>query len=132
MNNSIYDFTRPGKYAIYVYEDVEHNYAYVGLSNNPHRRDYEHLMRDDDPIYKHCKKYNIPVPEMKILKTDLSASQAILSEKEEYLNYKNAGWNMLNAENCLGFLGGNVRYRSNAKKEIKKILKEHPEITTTA
>ena len=52
--SSIIDFASPGKYLIYVYEDVENNYAYIGLTNNAIRRDREHILSTRDSLYKHC------------------------------------------------------------------------------
>lgn len=124
------NFVRPGRYTIYVYEDEVNHYAYVGLTNNAYRRDIEHVMSHRDRVYKHCKKFDIPVPKMKILKTDLSASQASEEEKRAYETYKVAGWNMINTEKPLGRLGGQIRFRIDATKEINSILEEHPEITS--
>ena len=129
--NELIDFARPGKYLIYVYEDTQNHYAYVGLTNNAKRRDREHLMSNKDSLYKHCKKFDIAVPEMKIIKTDLSASQASDAEKRIYEDYYNSGWHMINTKKNLGLLGGNQRFRKDATKEINKILEEHPEITSS-
>ena len=95
---------------IYVYEENITHSAYIGLTNNPKKRDEIHkIPRNNgkyDSLAEYCMKHNVDIPEMKILKSNLSPSQAKNYEKKYWYEYKQNGWNMINSEEKLGILGG--------------------------
>jgi len=113
--NRLIDFYIVEEYIIYVYEDEINHCAYVGLTNNKKRRDYEHLMNKADSLYKYCRKYDIPVPEMKVLIENLSATEAQKEEKRMWYKYRDEGWTMINSEKSLGYLGTSAKYLKKVK-----------------
>lgn len=98
-------------YLIYVYEDLENNKCYVGLTNNiikrksSHRKTryyknkhgFKYLYRD--AVNKHFYDMGKELPEPKILESGLNATQA--QEREKYWCdfYKTHGWELLNKAN---------------------------------
>lgn len=67
------DYNKP--YMIYVYEDNINKYAYVGLTKDFDNR-HKHHCSNMDPVRKHFDKFNLPVPEPKILYRDLTREEA--------------------------------------------------------
>lgn len=93
------------KYVIYVYELIEFNKAYIGLTNNINRRDKEHLFSEKELLSSFCKEKNISYPNYLILDENLKSNEA--KEKESYwINYyKSNNWELFNSAKP-GSLGG--------------------------
>jgi len=96
---------KENSYVIYVYELLEFNKAYVGLTNDIDRRDKEHVFNETELLNKFCKENNMPYPKYKILEEKLKSTDA--KKQEEYwINYyKNNNWFMFNIAKS-GSLGG--------------------------
>lgn len=90
---------------IYVYKFAD-NHAYVGLTQDMKRRDYEHLNNVTDSVYKHIKKTNSKY-ELVILTGYLIAEESQKMEEHYKLKYKNSGWHILNIAKT-GSLGSNI------------------------
>ena len=82
-------------YSIYVFEFIQTDSAYIGLTDNPERREREHNERTETPL-RHSMEYEIPMPSMKILESGIK--QDIVGDREDYWKnkYKENGWNILN------------------------------------
>ena len=70
----------------------------------------------DDKLQQHCKEHGIEIPKVKIIEDNLSPEQASAEEKRIWHQYKDTGWNMINSEGKLGFLGN--RFRKWTKETI--------------
>lgn len=93
---------------IYSYE-FSNNYAYVGMTYNIIKRNWEHLTDIKSPIYKHMLKYKL-IPIKKILtKESVDIFEAKRLEEFWFLFYKDSGWVLLNKAKT-GALGGNKIY----------------------
>ena len=118
-------------YLVYVYEETKTHSAYVGLTNNINRRHFQHQHSKNgkyDSLGQFCIDNNVTFPKYKILKENLSSTAAREYEFKYYFKYKDAGWNMINSEKTLGYLGhGNTKW---SKDNILKIIAEHPEINS--
>ena len=113
-------------YTVYVYEDKKYHSAYVGITSNPKQRDWQHRTPNEngfDSLGLYCINHNISVPTMKILKNNIRAKEAIDLEFEYWYYYKNSGWNMINSEKTLGFLGAGERKWT--KETIIKYIKDN-------
>jgi hypothetical protein len=108
---------KENSYVIYVYELVEFNSAYVGLTNNMKRRDKEHLFDEKEKMSLFCKENNISYPKYKILEENLASTEAQRQEKYWVDFYKDNGWKIFNIIKT-GGLGGV------GKKWTKKELQE--------
>ena len=90
------DKEAPGNYnrkKIYVYE-FDDGYAYVGLTDDLDRREYQHKNLKS-PVKDHIKKTGLQ-PERKILSDWLNKDEAKVYEDEMINSYAAAGWVMLN------------------------------------
>ena len=96
---------RDNQYTVYVFEFIDTNQAYVGLSNNIDRREREHLTKRREKIFKFCRKNDIKLPKYKILEENINSNEARLKEIYWEDEYKVNGWNMLNSIKP-GSLGG--------------------------
>ena len=113
-------------YIVYVYEDIENKAAYVGLTNNIKRRDWEHRFptsRGYDKLGLWCIEHDIPVPKPKILENNLTAKEAGEKEEEYWYMYRDEGWTMINTEKALGSLGGSSRKWT--EESIKQFVKDN-------
>lgn len=81
------------KYKIYVYEFLN-QYCYIGLSNNPLRRDGEHHIKGS--VFQHSQVFEEPIPEMKILEEDLDEYEAQTSEDNWCKYYVDKGYTLIN------------------------------------
>lgn len=107
-------------YIIYVYEIIEFNKAYVGLTNNIKRRDKEHLFSEKDKMNLFCKENYLPLPNYKILEQNLKSTEAKKSEKYWYNYYKTNNWEMFNIS-ITGSLGMMYKYsKTQLQKEVNK------------
>ncbi len=96
---------------VYVYEFPD-NSAYVGLTNNILRRDLQHRIKryetngsvKYDGVLFHSVNFNIPIPNVKILKEGLTRKESQIEERRYIKEYKKNGWNVLN-KNDGGSLG---------------------------
>lgn len=86
------------KVCIYSYEFSTLKTIYIGLTNNPKRRDSEHKgKKGNSTVYKFCQKHNLEIPEMKILISDLPVDPEGRYWEDYYVKkYKTEGWNVLN------------------------------------
>ena len=113
-------------YIVYVYEDIENNAAYVGLTNNIKRRDWEHRFptsRGYDKLGLWCIDHDIPVPQPKILENNLTAKEAGEKEEEYWYMYRDEGWTMINTEKALCSIGGSKRKWT--EKTIRQFVKDN-------
>lgn len=79
---------------VYGYIFNELNSIYIGRTINPKQRDNSH--RHKSAVYNFAVSNNIPVPQMTILKSDLTPVEG-LEWEDFYVNkYKEEGWNILN------------------------------------
>lgn len=102
------------KHIIYVYKDYVNHYVYVGLTNNIKRRHKAHCDENvNDVLYQHFFKYNLEIPEPEIVYNNLTPNEAQDKEKEVFYQYRDAGWNMINAECSLGSLGSQRKWTFN-------------------
>jgi hypothetical protein len=87
---------------VYVYIDNVPNkenkpIAYVGRTLDYSRRNYDHQNLKEDSVYKYFNSLGRDVPEMLILKTNLTLSESRYFE-DYYLHfYKNNGYYMINS-----------------------------------
>ena len=88
--------TNACKWIIYVYEINKS--AYIGLTIDLKRRDYEHRTRKRDSLYKWCQKNNIILERNSyIVKySELTAEEAQIQEDLVKKEYKANGWNIIN------------------------------------
>jgi predicted GIY-YIG superfamily endonuclease len=92
------------KRMIYAYEFSD-GYAYVGLTYNEKKRQYEHFYEKRGPVAKHIKKTGIKPVYIKL--HDYVSKEAAIKLEDEFINqYRQNGWKMLNG-NKGGALGGN-------------------------
>lgn len=105
-----------GKRKIYVYE-FEDGYAYVGLTDNLDRRNYQHLNDGVSPVGKHYKKTGARY-EWKIISDWLTKEEAQIYEDEMINAYAEEGWKMLNTKKG-GSLGGGQREPMYSMEELK-------------
>ena len=91
---------------IYAYEFTD-GYAYVGLTYNEKKRQYEHFYEKRGPVAKHIKITGIKPVYIKL--HDYVSKEAAIELEDEFINqYRQNGWKMLNG-NKGGALGGNER-----------------------
>ena len=108
----------------YIFESL--NSIYVGRTIDVNKRNKEHNIKTDSTVYKFAQKYNIVIPQITILETNLSLEQG--REKEDFYvtKYKSEGWNVLNraktGKNCgsLGGLGYGKWNKKTCYQEAKK------------
>lgn len=117
-------------YCIYVYKVLSLHSIYVGLTINPIQRDHQHITPNSkgeyDTLGAYCKKHNVPIPKMEIVKDELTSSEASKYEKQLWYEYKDSGWDMINSEKSLGCLG--ALKHNWTKRKIKDYIKSHKEI----
>ena len=81
---------------VYVFE-FNDGYAYVGLTFNPNRRQWQHLNEEESPVFKHFhneeKGYIF-----KVLSDWLRQKEAQAFENQMINEYANNGWKMLNSK----------------------------------
>jgi len=94
------------KRMIYAYEFSD-GYAYVGLTYNEKKRQYEHFYEKRGPVAKHIQKTGLE-PKYVKLNNYVSVYKAVKLEDEFINRYKHSGWKMLNGVKG-GALGGNER-----------------------
>ena len=104
-----------GKRKIYVYE-FEDGYAYVGLTDNLDRRNYEHF-HEKSPVGRHFRKTGVDY-KWKIISDWLTKEEAQIREDEMINVYANNGWKMLNRKKG-GSLGGGLREPMYSMEELR-------------
>lgn len=113
---------------VYAYFFTEFNSVYVGRSIAPNNRDKEHRnanRKKKSSVYKFAEKHNIPIPQMAILKTNITPDEGLVWEDYFVKEYKKDGWNILNKAKTgkgSGSLGGAAKKR-NKKEVIEKSKK---------
>ena len=118
------DFSNDKIDCVYAYEFTEFNSVYVGrtLMRRIQERDYEHMFTDSDAVVLFAKEHDIPIPEMKILETNLTLKDG--TEKEGYYldYYRNNGWNVLNRAKTgsVGLLFRNKWSKKTCYQEARK------------
>lgn len=116
----------PENYIVYMYRDVVNRAAYIGLTNNRVKRDYEHRHDVKDSLYKYCIERGTDVPEMEVLKDDLTSVEARRYETSFWYRYRDEGWTMINSERTLGFMGhGPFKW---TRDVIVRYVRENPQI----
>ena len=106
---------------VYVYTDEENMYAYVGATNNIERRDYEHRIRNDDPIFKHFSKEGKEIPKYKVLIKGLTVIERQREERIQSLYYRDVlHYTLINNINLTGENVGSLG--SLIKKWTKKAV----------
>lgn len=81
---------------VYVFE-FEDGYAYVGLTYNPNRRQWQHLNEKDSPVFKHFQSKQQRFV-FKVLSDWLIQKEAQAFEDKMINEYAYNGWNMLNSK----------------------------------
>lgn len=110
-NNWLKDYTwlknnreaKVKKSVVYSYEFSDHS-VYVGLTNSLNRRDQQHRERryhsngkpQYDGVLDYSLKYNIEIPEVKILTNNLTREESGLQEIKWIQYYKDNGWKIIN------------------------------------
>lgn len=99
---------------VYSYEFTEERAVYVGrtLIKRSKERDKQHLFKLDS-VSSFAKERDIPVPEMKILKSDLTIEEGARQEAWWIEKYREEGWTLLNKAKAgsIGMIGkGKTRY----------------------
>ena len=97
-------FTNKIKYASYesrihtIYsQEFNDGYVYVGRTTNLKRRDRTHKSKsENDTVYRHSNKYNVKIPEPKVLETNLNALESQIEEHEWKNKYIEEGWKIIN------------------------------------
>lgn len=120
-------------YCVYIYVIKEENTAYVGLTKNITQRDLQHRFYSEnanDLLTLFCIDLDIPIPEPIILYDNLTAEEAAQLETKTYYECIDRGWDMLNSERALGFLGGNQKFIEDDDTECRK-LEEIDEVNKT-
>jgi hypothetical protein len=110
---------------VYAYEFSNFNTVYIGrtLIKRKKDRDWEHIFKDDS-VSKFAKENNIPVPEMKILETNLTIKEGAENEGIWIELYREDGWNVLNRAKA-GSIGGLGKGKSKYSYKIcYKLSKE--------
>jgi len=79
---------------VYVYEFPD-NYAYVGLTFNLDKRDFEHKKQMKSSVYKHIKKTSL-TPILKQLTPYLPLSESVFNEGYYIEQYNKKGFKLLN------------------------------------
>ena len=120
------------KNAVYVYEFPEFNTFYVGRTNNIKRRHQQHTNGSIhsngkvayDGVFAFANEKGIPVPEPKILETELNAEESQEFENYWKETYINNGWTTLNKATTgkgRGSLGATMKWTyDKAKEEASK------------
>ena len=92
------DFSKDKIDCVYAYEFADLNAVYVGrtLIRRVEERDKEHLFTDTDAVCLFAKENSIPVPDMKILESDLTLADGVRKEGEYLEQYRENGWRILN------------------------------------
>jgi uncharacterized protein YegJ (DUF2314 family)/predicted GIY-YIG superfamily endonuclease len=96
------------EYKIYIYEFLN-QYCYIGLTNNPSRRDGEHRIKGS--VFQHSQIFEEEIPEMKILEEGLDEYEAQKSEENWCKYYVDNGWTLINKAKMglfVSSLGGKV------------------------
>ncbi len=125
-------------YCVYIYLIEEYKTAYVGLTKNIIQRDRNHQFmsgrRNEDLLPMFCADVNVAIPKPIILYENLTAEEAARLETNTYYEYKNNGWEMLNSEHSLGFLGGysSYKYTKKDEKAEERNISEKERIETVA
>ena len=106
----------PQMRVVYAFEFAD-NYAYIGLTSNPHRREKEHLVDSSSAVCRHIQSSNSPYI-FRCLTDYLSKDEAAIIEIYTIIEYSENGWNLLNKKSG-GDLGSKVRkYTKQYCKEI--------------
>lgn len=130
------------KHFVYAYCFEETKTVYVGLTMDIERRNREHLKNlcDNSSVYKYAKNNNIPIPEVKILKENLTPNESAEWEDFYVKKFRRDGWNVLNKAKTgvlcgsLGTIGNDKLTRSYCYREAQKytILKDFRKFSNTA
>ena len=91
------DFEKGKIDSVYAYEFVELKSVYVGrtLIRLQRMRDYQHIFTKDT-VSTFAKDNNVPVPDMKVLETDLTVEEGVNKEGWWVEKYNSEGWIILN------------------------------------
>ncbi|MDL2212629.1 hypothetical protein LJC29_01515 [Bacteroides sp. OttesenSCG-928-N06] len=79
---------------IYVYEFTD-NFAYIGLTYNPTKRNRDHHYKKDSAVYKHIHESGL-FPTFKVISDYMENEEAQKQEASTLKEYINNGWNILN------------------------------------
>ena len=121
------------RYAVYRYFFTMQKAVYVGLSCDPRKRDTQHRIwrgKRTSCVFKFAKKSGTEIPEMEILESGISQSEA-RSKEHEYVNkYRGIGYKVLNTGKTgasVGSIGGMPKY---TKKEFLEVAQEVGDFNT--
>ncbi len=118
------DFSSDQIDCVYAYEFEEYHSVYIGrtLVRRVQDRDKEHLFTDSDAVYLFAKEKGIPVPDMKILETDLTLAYGVRKEGEYLEQYRQEGWHLLNRTKTggIGLLDRNKWSKRTCREEAQK------------
>lgn len=95
LNNKSINLNQSKIYYVYKYEFINYKTIYIGLTLRIKERAQQHL-QSTSPIYKFSKIYNISIPSIDILKSNLTQKEAQYYEDYYIRYYKNLGYTLLN------------------------------------
>lgn len=108
---------------VYVFE-FEDKSAYIGLTYNVKRREYDHLRKETSKVYIHIKETNYKYNLFTLNENPILVEDAQELEHETKLKYIKNGWNVLNEGSTgrgIGSIGGN-NLKWNKDKCIEEAL----------
>lgn len=110
---------------VYAYFFNDFKSVYVGRSVAIKQRDNNHRKSSKSTVFKYAESNNIPIPQMTILKTNLTPIEGL--EWEDYFvkYYTEEGWNVLNIAKTGVSCGalGNIKPKWTYKKCYKEAKK---------
>lgn len=113
---------------VYTYIFEEHNAIYVGISIKPRERDYAHRDKKNSSVNRFATLNNIPIPQMTIIKTDITPAEALEWEDYYVKKYREEGWNVLNRAKTgikSGALGGGILQPKIKEEYVCEIARQY-------
>ena len=118
------------KSVVYAFFYNEQHAVYIGITNNKNRRNEEHHKDKRGTNYKFAQKHNIQIPDMVILKDNLSPEPEGLYWEDYYVKkYKEDGWTVLNKAKT-GIRSGSIGRLSENRLTKKKCYEISLDCTT--
>ena len=110
---------------VYAYFFTELNSVYVGRSIQPLIRDKQHRNSAKSSVYAFSKTYNVSIPDMVILKNNLTPEEGLEWEDKYVGMFKDRGWNLINkaktGKQCGSFGGCKIKWtKRKCYKEAQK------------
>lgn len=124
-------------YSVYAYLFRETHSVYVGITDNMHRRNWQHRNEhksdiENSAVFKHARDNGLSIPDPVILEEGLDPMAALDKEDAWKEKYKEEGWNILNVAKTgksSGSLGSSSHLWENKVIEEAKKYKTLREFT---